>query len=80
MIVVTFNYRLGVLGFLAGQELLGKGSTNPGLLDQAALFNRVKKYMKAFGGDPNSVTAFGESAGELPKFTLHIVYFMALIC
>ncbi|TPX33165.1 hypothetical protein SmJEL517_g03833 [Synchytrium microbalum] len=63
VIVVTFNYRLGVLGYLSSQELLDDGSTNPGMLDQVAAFTWVKKYIGAFGGDSTRITAFGESAG-----------------
>ncbi|TPX40894.1 hypothetical protein SeLEV6574_g06355 [Synchytrium endobioticum] len=63
VVIVTFNYRLGALGFLAGQELLDEGSTNAAMLDQVAVFNWVKKYIPAFGGNSSSITAFGESAG-----------------
>uniref|UniRef100_A0A0K8TUN6 Carboxylesterase n=1 Tax=Epiphyas postvittana TaxID=65032 RepID=A0A0K8TUN6_EPIPO len=61
VIVVTFNYRLGALGFMC----LGikEAPGNAGLKDQLAALRWVKKNIAAFGGDPENVTAFGESAG-----------------
>jgi len=67
VIVVTFNYRLGALGFLSLPELDAESengtSGNYGFLDQQAALRWVQKNIGAFGGDPDNVTIFGESAG-----------------
>jgi para-nitrobenzyl esterase len=67
VVVVTFNYRVGVFGFLAHPELSresGRGTSgNYALLDQIAALRWVKANIAAFGGDPDNVTIFGESAG-----------------
>jgi para-nitrobenzyl esterase len=65
VVLVSFNYRLGVLGFLALSELdrEGSGSTNFGLQDQLAALRWVQDNISRFGGDPENVTIFGESAG-----------------
>lgn len=66
-VVVTINYRLGVFGFLAHPALSAesrtKGSGAYGFLDQVAALHWVQKEIAAFGGDPDNVTIFGESAG-----------------
>lgn len=62
-IVVTANYRLGALGFLVSSELGLLG--NFGLMDQRAVLYFVKKHISRFGGNPNSITLFGESAGAV---------------
>jgi para-nitrobenzyl esterase len=68
VIVVTFGYRLGPFGFLALPELSRESahsaSGNYGLLDQVALLAWVKRNIGAFGGDPQNVTIFGQSAGS----------------
>ncbi|CAO3457514.1 hypothetical protein [Azospirillum argentinense] len=61
VVLVTLNYRLGVLGFLAGEGLNG----NYGFLDQQAALAWVHRNIRAFGGDPGKVTLFGESAGAM---------------
>ena len=67
VVLVTINYRLGMCGFLAHPLLTaengGKGSGNYGLFDQLAALKWVKKNIAAFGGNPDNVTVFGQSAG-----------------
>ncbi len=66
-IVVSFNYRLGAFGFFSHPELTAESghsaSGNQALLDTIATLRWVKTNIAAFGGDPNNVTIFGESAG-----------------
>ncbi|PKS11434.1 hypothetical protein jhhlp_003197 [Lomentospora prolificans] len=63
MIFITFNYRLGAFGFLAGSSMEKDGLPNAGLWDQRAVFEWVQSYIHLLGGDPKQVTAMGESAG-----------------
>jgi len=74
VIVVTLNYRLGVLGYLAHPELTAesphKSSGNYGLLDQIEALQWVRDNIAQFGGDPGNVTLFGESAGALSVIEL----------
>jgi para-nitrobenzyl esterase len=74
VIVVTTNYRLGVMGFFAHPELTAESpqhsSGNYGLLDQIEALRWVKQNIAQFGGDPENVTLFGESAGSVDATTL----------
>ncbi|KAJ6544335.1 Alpha/Beta hydrolase protein [Mycena capillaripes] len=69
LIFVTFEYRLGeylltdAFGFLAGTPVHQSGQLNAGLLDQRAVLEWVQRYISQFGGDPNQVTIWGQSAG-----------------
>ncbi len=66
VLLVSINYRLGTLGFLAHPALgaeNGQAIGNYGLLDQQAAIAWVKRNAAAFGGDPNNITLFGQSAG-----------------
>ena len=66
VVMVTFNYRVGSLGFFSHPELTAEGngaSGNQALGDSIAAFKWVKENIAAFGGDPSRVTIFGESAG-----------------
>jgi para-nitrobenzyl esterase len=69
VVIVTTNYRLGVLGFFSHPALDAEDprgvSGNQGLLDQRMAFDWVRRNIAAFGGDPDNVTIFGESAGSL---------------
>jgi para-nitrobenzyl esterase len=65
VVLVTINYRLGPLGYLAHPALTEADGTsgNYGLLDQIAALHWVRRNINTFGGDPNNITVFGESAG-----------------
>ncbi len=68
VVVVTINYRLGAPGFLDLNEVTGgkiPATGNEGLLDQVAALEWVRDNISAFGGDPDNVTIFGESAGGM---------------
>lgn len=83
VIVVTVNYRLGALGFLAHPALSAEAvdpdndddsdhapaSGNYGIMDQQLALKWVRRNIEAFGGDPDNVTIFGESAGGLSTFS-----------
>jgi para-nitrobenzyl esterase len=61
VVVVSIAYRVGIFGFFGHPEL--QGETNFGLLDQIAALRWIRDHIAAFGGDPENVTLFGESAG-----------------
>jgi len=74
VVVVSINYRLGALGFLALPELAAEdphGSTgNYGILDQIQALKWVQQNISQFGGDPDNVTIFGQSAGGMSVCSL----------
>lgn len=74
VVLVTINYRLGVFGFLAHPELSAEdpnhSSGNYGMLDQIAALKWVKNNIAQFGGDPNNIMIFGQSAGAASIKTL----------
>jgi para-nitrobenzyl esterase len=73
VVLVTINYRLGVFGFLATADLAKEANGtagNYGLLDMVAALQWVKANIGNFGGDPENVTIFGESAGSFAVSTL----------
>lgn len=67
VVVFTLNYRLGVLGFLAAPDLVegDGGAGNLGLWDQRLALQWIRDNAAAFGGDPENITIFGESAGAV---------------
>ncbi|KXS20954.1 alpha/beta-hydrolase [Gonapodya prolifera JEL478] len=71
VVIVTVNYRLGIFGFYASDNLREEAKANKtgygnyGLLDQAAAIEWVAANISAFGGDPSRITIFGESAGGM---------------
>jgi para-nitrobenzyl esterase len=77
VVLVAMNYRLGALGFFAHPALTkeakkGEPLANYGLMDQIAALKWVKRNIAAFGGDPDNVTIFGESAGGADVLTLMV--------
>ncbi len=68
VILVSMNYRLNIFGFFAHPALAAESpqhaAGNYGLMDQAAALQWVKRNIAGFGGDPNNITLFGESAGS----------------
>lgn len=73
-VFVSFNYRVGLFGFLAHPELSSESpqgsSGNYGLMDQIAALRWVHENIGAFGGDPDQVTVFGQSAGAMSCMNL----------
>jgi para-nitrobenzyl esterase len=77
MVVVTPNYRLGALGFMAHPALAAEDPAHPvsgnyGIMDQRLALQWVRDNIARFGGDPENVTLFGESAGAISS-CLHLV-------
>lgn len=73
VVLVTINYRLGVFGFLVTPGLIKEGDSaagNYGLMDMIAALRWVQQNIANFGGDPQNVTIFGESAGSFAVSTL----------
>lgn len=74
VILVTINYRLGILGFLAHPWLAAENeaglSGNYGILDQIAALKWIRDHIADFGGDPDNITVFGQSAGAMSTQTL----------
>jgi para-nitrobenzyl esterase len=75
VVVVTINYRLGAFGFFAHPALTKAATANEplgnyGLMDQLAGLAWVKRNIAAFGGDPDNITVFGESAGAMDILAL----------
>lgn len=72
VILVAVQYRLGALGFMAHPELTAETgrSGNYGMLDQIAALNWIYENIAAFGGDPDNITIFGQSAGAMSVQTL----------
>ena len=66
VILVTINYRLGLLGFFSTDDKRYPG--NYGLWDALEAIKWTKKHIRSFGGDPDQITVFGESAGAFMLF------------
>jgi carboxylesterase type B len=72
VVLVTLNYRLGILGFGMGPDVARAQAANLGLRDQLLALRWVRDNIAAFGGDPAKVTAFGQSAGAI-SIGLHLL-------
>ena len=73
VVVVTFNYRLGAMGFTGTKEGVGGGTGHlNGVHDQIVALQWVQAYIASFGGDPKQVTVFGESAGSISTCILTV--------
>ncbi|KAL7816063.1 alpha/beta-hydrolase [Trichoderma aethiopicum] len=73
-IFVAVNYRVAAWGFMPGKEILAEGSGNAGLLDQRMGLEWVADNIEAFGGDPDKVTIWGESAGAISVFDQLVLF------
>ncbi|KAF7592404.1 hypothetical protein BBP40_000322 [Aspergillus hancockii] len=74
IVFVAINYRVGGFGFLPGKEILEDGAANLGLLDQRLALEWIADNIEAFGGDPDKVTIWGESAGAISVFDQMMLY------
>ncbi|DAA73870.1 TPA_exp: putative secreted lipase [Trichophyton benhamiae CBS 112371] len=74
IIFVAVNYRVGGFGFLPGADIKKDGSANLGLLDQRLGLQWVAENIEKFGGDPEKVTIWGESAGAISVFDQMALY------
>ncbi|KAJ3209323.1 hypothetical protein HDU82_001025 [Entophlyctis luteolus] len=74
IVVVTINYRLGVLGWLAGSDMLAINGTNLGMLDQRQAIKWTKQYIANFGGNPDKITIGGQSQGGMSVGTHLVAY------
>ncbi|KAI0466981.1 Alpha/Beta hydrolase protein [Xylaria cf. heliscus] len=72
IVLVNFNYRVGLWGFLASRRVRADGDLNVGLLDQRAAMRWVQRHIAQFGGDPDHVVIHGASAGA-GSVALHLV-------
>ncbi|KAL4259478.1 Carboxylic ester hydrolase, partial [Pleurotus pulmonarius] len=63
VVTVIIQYRLGIFGFLSSSQVKANGALNAGLLDQEFALKWVQQHISKFGGDPDRVTIWGESAG-----------------
>ncbi|KID80771.1 uncharacterized protein G6M90_00g005960 [Metarhizium brunneum] len=73
-VFVAVQYRVAGYGFMPGKEIMGEGSGNAGLLDQRMGLEWVADNIAAFGGDPDKVTIWGESAGAISVLDQMIMY------
>lgn len=73
-VFVAVNYRVGAFGFMPGIEILREGSANAGYLDQRMGLEWVADNIAQFGGDPDKVTIWGESAGSMSVFSQMSLY------
>jgi carboxylesterase type B len=73
IIYVAMNYRTGGFGFLGGKEIKADGASNLGLKDQRLALQWVQENIAAFGGDPEKVTIWGESAGSISVYDHTII-------
>lgn len=74
IVFVAINYRVGGFGFLPGSEVRNDGAANLGLLDQRLALEWVADHIAAFGGSPDKITIWGESAGSISVLDQMLLY------